>query len=89
MKKMTNEVAYDFRSMIAHTAGRLSEKDYLVYKRGGGLESVTFGGFEERVRALSEAFLDLGLEGASIAVIGVTDMNFVNGIAALLEPQTH
>ncbi len=77
MKKMTNDVAYDFRSMIANSAGRLSEKDYLVYKRGGGLESVTYGGFEERVRAFSEAFLDLGLGGASIAVIGDTSPEWI------------
>ena len=77
MKKMTNDVAYDFRSLLANTAGRLSEKDYLIYKRGGGLESVTFGGFEERVRALSEAFLELGLGGASIAVIGETSPEWI------------
>ncbi|MBE6713307.1 MAG: long-chain fatty acid--CoA ligase [Ruminococcaceae bacterium] len=77
MKKMTNDVAYDFRSMVASSADRFSEKDYLVYKRGGGLESVTFEGFEERVRALSEAFLELGLGGASIAVIGETSPEWI------------
>lgn len=77
MKKMTNEVAYDFRSMIAHTASRVPEKDYLVYKRAGGLESVTYEGFEERVRSLSEAFLELGLGGASIAVIGETSPEWI------------
>lgn len=77
MKKLTNDVAYDFRSMIATTAGRLPEKDYLVYKRGGGLESVTYAGFEERVRALSEAFMELGLAGESIAVIGETSPEWI------------
>ena len=74
---MINDVAYDFRSMVATTAGRYPEKDYLVYKRGGGLESVTFRGFEERVRALSEAFLELGLGGESIAVIGETSPEWI------------
>ncbi len=77
MKKLTNDVAYDFRSMLANTASRLPEKDYLVYKRGGGLESVTFGGLEERVRALSEAFLELGIGSAGVAVIGETGPEWI------------
>lgn len=77
MKKMTNEVAYDFRSMIANSAARLPNKDFLVYKRGGGLESVTFSGFEERVRALAEAFLELGIGGESVAVIGETSPEWI------------
>ena len=72
LEKISRDVAYDFRSMIANTASRLPEKDYLVYKRGGGLESVTFAGLEERVRALGEAFLEMGLSGERIAVIGET-----------------
>ncbi len=72
MKKLQNIVAYDLRGMISYTAARLPEKNYLVYKRKGELEAVTYEGFEERVRALSEAFLDMGLGGESIAVIGET-----------------
>jgi len=68
----TKTRAYDFRSMIAQTAKLYPEKDFLVYKRGGGLESVTFSGFEERVRAFSESFYEIGLSGESVAVIGET-----------------
>ncbi len=77
MKKLKQDVAYDLRSMISHTAHRLPEKDYLVYKRGGGLESLDYQGLEERVRALGEAFLDLGLAGESIAVIGETSPEWI------------
>ena len=52
MKPKTTQ-AFDFRSMIADSASRYFDKDFLVYKCKGGLESVTFGGFEERVRAFS------------------------------------
>ena len=77
MKKQKNDIVYDIRSMIANTASRLPEKDYLVYKRGGGLESLTYEGLEERVRALSEAFLEMGLGGESIAVIGETSPEWI------------
>ncbi len=77
LKKQKHDIVYDMRSMIAHTASRLPEKDYLVYKRGGGLESLTYGGLEERVRALSEAFLGMGLGGQSIAVIGETSPEWI------------
>ena len=77
MKKLKRDVAYDLRSMIAHTANRLPEKDYLVYKRRGGLESLDFQGLEERVRALGECFLELGLAGESIAVIGETSPEWI------------
>ena len=76
-EKKQREPAYDLRSMLSRTAARVPEKDYLVYKRCGELESVTFSGFEERVRALSEAFLELGLEGAPVAVIGETSPEWI------------
>lgn len=69
--------AFDFRSMIAQSASRFPEKDYLVYKRGGGLESVTFGGFQERVRAFSEALFGMDLVGETIAVIGETSPEWI------------
>lgn len=72
MNKLRRDIAYDLRSMVATTASRFPDKDYLVYKRNGGLESLTYSGFEERVRALSEAFDQMGLAGESIAVIGET-----------------
>ena len=71
-KKKNLEPAYDFRSMLENSAQRWPEKDAYVYKRGGGLESVTFQGLEERVRALSETFFDLGVAGGAVAVIGET-----------------
>ncbi len=71
MKPKTRQ-AFDFRMMIADSASRYFDKEYLVYKCGGGLESVTFGGFEERVRAFSEALFELGLAGKTIAVVGET-----------------
>jgi len=71
MKPKTRQ-AFDFRTIIAESASRYFDKDYLVYKCGGGLESVTFGGFEERVRAFSEALFELGLAGEAIAVVGET-----------------
>ncbi len=77
LKKQKNDIVYDIRSMIANTASRLPEKDYLVYKRGGGLESLTYEGLEERVRALSEAFLEMGLGGESVAVIGETSPEWI------------
>ncbi len=77
MIKRITEPAYDFRSMIAKTASRVPEKDYLVYKRGRGLESLTFGGLEERVRALVEAFYALGIAGESVAVIGETSPQWI------------
>lgn len=64
--------AFDFRTIIAESASHHFDKDFLVYKCGGGLESVTFGGFEERVRALSEAFFEMGLAGETVAVVGET-----------------
>jgi len=71
------KVAFDFRSMIADTASRFPEKDYLIYKRRGELESVTYAGLEERVRALCEAFHALGLSDKSIAVIGETSPEWI------------
>ncbi len=76
----TNQVikqAYDFRSILANSAHAYGEKDFLVYKKKGGLESVTFEGMQERVRALSEAFFACGLAGESIAVIGETSPEWI------------
>ncbi len=75
--KLFMEPAYDLRSMIEKSALRFPEKDYLVYKKAGGLESVTFSGLEERVRALCEAFYSLGLAGKSVAVIGETSPHWI------------
>lgn len=71
------EPAYDFRSILENSARDYGEKDYLVYKRGGGLESISFAGFEERVRALSEAFFGLGIAGGSVAVVGETSPEWI------------
>ncbi|MBR3837423.1 MAG: AMP-binding protein [Clostridia bacterium] len=71
------EPAYDFRSMLENSAAAYGEKEYLVYKRGGGLESLSYAGFEERVRALSEAFFDLGIAGGSVAVVGETSPEWI------------
>ncbi len=75
--KNNREPAYELRSMIEKTAKALPDKDYLVYKRGGGLESMTFSGLEERVRALSETFFELGIVGKSVAVIGETSPEWI------------
>ncbi len=69
--------AFDFRSMIEDTAARFPEKDYLVYKRRGTLESMTYEGFAERVRAMTEALFALSLDGARIAVIGETSPEWI------------
>ena len=71
------EPAYDFRSLLENSARDYGEKDYLVYKRGGELESLSFAGFEERVRALSEAFFALGIAGGSVAVVGETSPEWI------------
>ncbi len=77
INKKINEPLYDMRGMVTDAARKYGEKDYLIYKRGGGLESVTFAGLEERVRALSETFFELGLAGESIAVIGETSPEWI------------
>ncbi len=77
MNKLRRDIAYDLRSMIATTARSFPDKDYLVYKRNGGLESLSFAGLEERVRALSEAFYEMGVAGESVAVIGETSPEWI------------
>ena len=72
MNQTKTRVALDFRTMVSESAALYDEKDFLIYKRGGGLESVTFSGLEERVRAFSEGLISLGLAGESIAVVGET-----------------
>lgn len=69
--------AYDLRSMLQFTAARLPEKDYLIYKHEGALESLTFGGLEERVRATVEALAELGVAGESVALIGETGPQWI------------
>jgi len=76
LKKIT-EPAYDFRSMIENSARRNSEKDYLIYKRRGGLESLNYGGLEERVRSFCEGLVSLGISGKSVAVIGETSPEWI------------
>ncbi len=77
MIKQNREVVYDLRGMVESSAVRHGDKDYLVYKRGGGLESLDFVGMAERVRALTEAFLELGIGEGSVAVIGETSPEWI------------
>lgn len=69
--------ANDLRHLVVQAAERNPEKDYLVYKRNGTLESVTFEGFRERMFALGEAFFEIGVAGGTVAVLGETSPEWI------------
>ena len=71
--------------MIADSAARLPDKDFLVYQYAGALKTVTFSAFQENVRALAEAFFEMGVAGGSVAVIGETSPQWIETyLAAIL-----
>lgn len=64
--------AEDLLSLVRESAELFEDKEYLVYKRGGELRSLSFEDLYREVSALGEAFLQMGLSGSGIAVIGET-----------------
>ena len=76
--------AFDFRTMIADTAARLPEKDFLVLQHAGTLKKVTFSAFQENVRALCEAFFEMDIAGKSVAVIGETSPQWIETYLAVI-----
>lgn len=80
---------HNLKGLVTDAARDFGDKDYLVYKRAGQLESLTFNGLEERVCALSEAIFDSGLSGEAIAVIGETSPEWIiTYIAAICSGST-
>ncbi len=69
--------AADLFSLVRDSALLYDKKDYLVYRRGGELSSLSFGGLYEKVSAVAEAFLRLGFSGNAVAVIGETGPEWI------------
>ncbi len=64
--------ATDLRSLVSDAARRNPDKPYLIYKRQGNMETLSFEGFRERLFAVGEAFYEMGLNGNPVAVLGET-----------------
>ena len=75
----------DLRSLVSDAARRSPDHPYLVYKRAGALETLTFEDFRERLFALGEAFFEMNLAGASVAVIGETSPEWILSYLATVD----
>ena len=69
--------ATDLLSMVEESARLFGDKEYLVYKNGSGLASLSFEELKNRVTALGEALLTMGFSGAPVAVIGETSPEWI------------
>ena len=67
----------DLRSLVSDAARRSPDHPYLVYKRAGATESLSFEGFRERLFALGEAFFEMNLAGGAVAVLGETSPEWI------------
>jgi long-chain acyl-CoA synthetase len=83
----------DLRDMFDQSAALYADKPVFLVKppKGGDYQPVTYATFQGDVRALGTAFMQLGLRGGRIAVIGenryewtTTYLAAVNGVAVIV-----
>lgn len=78
-KQLNRATRYtDFREMIYAGARKFGKKSaFQIKKEDGNYQYITYSQFKEEFRALGTHFLDLGLHGRRIAVIGKNSYDWV------------
>ncbi|MCL1630352.1 AMP-binding protein [Sporolactobacillus sp. CPB3-1] len=78
-KRLNSATRYtDFREMIYASARKFGKKSaFQIKKKDGNYRYVTYAQFKEEFKALGTHFLDLGLHGRRIAVIGKNSYDWV------------
>lgn len=69
--------ALNLRQLVKQSAELFKNKDYLKYKRGGEIKSITFNRFDRSVDALGSCFDEMGLRDSVIGVIGETTPEWI------------
>lgn len=82
----------DLKDMLAQSVALFGNRPAFIKKNAdGSMSEITYSTFGNHVKALGTAFLDMGLKGKSIALIGenryewcVTYMAVVNGVGTIV-----